>query len=718
VRYSAAMTKTARDPQPPGGGSLLEPTGDDVAAAAPDPAEAPEPGTSRKQLAIVVGALLAIALLTYGAYITALGFYWDDWPTAWINHSGTYSITSFFGSDRPISGWMYAAMFRFLPVNPLTWQVLSLLTRWAGAVAVWWVVRSIWPARERIAFMVAALYLVYPGFTHQSIALTYSGATYLLLMLWISFGCSIAALRRPGRQITLTAVAIVAVALTFTIEYFLMLEVVRVAIFYVVVSQSTTDRRERRIRALRAWVPYVVATFAYFVWRFLIFHPSRPGVGVLALEELKISPVDAVVVTAKRIVTTVADTGALAWAQPFNAKAIDFSRGGAVALSVVLGLAAAYLAFKACSSLPSPRDLARPDDGSRPAGEEAGERVVTKQILAIAALALVTAGIPAWMTARQVELGNTWDRYTLGGMFGAALLVVGTMRALRLSARATLCVFVVLVGASTAFHVQTSSTYADDWVAQSELISQLHWRAPTLARDTPILLDPGPLIDARGYSLTAAIADSYGLHLGPNGEMPLWVFLPGDFEAATSSPSGLPVGGLAERNFTTSLDPEKFVVMVKPERGCLRVLDPKRPETWPSSRMGDAEGRRSRPDRAIVAPAERTDRLETIPEAEHGWCHSYETVERALADGDVAGARRIADAARQQGLAPALGEEWLPFAEAYLRDGDAATAASILTTAAAMPGTGQALCTFADRIADDQSLPASAREVAERSCRR
>ncbi len=360
----------------------------------------------------------------------------------------------------------------------------------------------------------------------------------------------------------------------------------------------------------------------------------------------------------------------------------------------------------------------------RPDAEDRDERVVTKQVLAIAALALVTAGIPAWMTARQVELGNTWDRYTLGGMFGAALLVVGAMRALRLSGRATLCVFVVLVGASAAFHVQTASTYADDWRAQSELISQMHWRAPGLAPDTPILLDPGELIDARGYALTAAIADSYGLRLGPNGEMPFWVFLPSDFESAATGASGLPVSGLAERNFTTSLDPQKFVVMVKPEDGCLRVLDPARRETWPSSRVATAEGRRSRPDRAIATPTpdpggtDGMDGIETVPEAARGWCHAYETVERALADNDVAQARRIADAARREGLAPTLGEEWLPLAEAYLRDGDAASAASILTTAAAMPGTGQALCTFADRVGNDQSLPAASRDAAERACRR
>lgn len=681
----------------------------------------PDGDSAVRRGTMVIAALFGICVLTFAFYIPQLGFYWDDWPTAWIIRSDTYTVNDFFASDRPFVGIMYAAIIKVLPADPMVWQVLALLLRWWCAIAVWWIVRSVWRGREQMAFTVACLFLVYPGFTHQAIALTYSSLTFMLLMLLISVGASIQAIRRPNRRIAFTLVGVAALAVSLAAEYYLMLELLRVGFLYVVVSETTKGRRARQRRTFIACLPYLAVMGVYFVWRFVIFHPTRPGVGLLALTEFKISPVDSVIVTVQRVVATVADTGALAWAQPFNARVLDLAEGSSVGISLVLGFLACAVAWKTWDRLGA--------RGARLAGKaappSANDRLVTRQILVLAGVGLLGAGIPAWLTARQVELGTTWDRYTLGGMLGAALLVVGTMRALQLTGRATVAVFAVMIGFSSAFLVQTASTYADDWASQRELFTQLQARIPHIKAGSSILLDPGPLIDARGYSMTATAADTMGYRLGAQGEMPFWIFVPEDFEKAPPTSTGLPPGGLPERNFTTRDDPAQFVVVAKPPTGCLRVLDPARPELWPASRIPLAEVPRSRPGSVIERPARR-DMTEpsVFGDRAPDWCTAFETVDGALADGDLDRARSIAEDTMRRRLTPAAGEEWIPFAETFLRMGDTNRARELLDRAAAAPGTNRSLCAFADRVASngpdgtDAEFDADAAAVASSVCQR
>ena len=77
------------------------------------------------------------------------------------------------------------------------WQFFSLFTRFLTGLAWWWTLRGLWPQHGRQAFWVSALFVVYPGFSQQYIAVTYSNAFLVYTLFIISFGTMVWAYRKP-----------------------------------------------------------------------------------------------------------------------------------------------------------------------------------------------------------------------------------------------------------------------------------------------------------------------------------------------------------------------------------------------------------------------------------------------------------------------------------------------------------------------------------------
>ena len=60
---------------------------------------------ARKAWSVPTGLLLLI-ILAFGVLVSRLGFYWDDWPTAWFHHlQGPGLYWRVFASDRPVHLW-------------------------------------------------------------------------------------------------------------------------------------------------------------------------------------------------------------------------------------------------------------------------------------------------------------------------------------------------------------------------------------------------------------------------------------------------------------------------------------------------------------------------------------------------------------------------------------------------------------------------------------
>ena len=91
----------------------------------------------------IPAAFFILTILTYGLMLPWTGFYWDDWPFAWIaKFLGPAEFIPAFEPFRPFLGPIFFGTTSLLPPNPLLWQSLALLLRFAVTVSVWWMVQD------------------------------------------------------------------------------------------------------------------------------------------------------------------------------------------------------------------------------------------------------------------------------------------------------------------------------------------------------------------------------------------------------------------------------------------------------------------------------------------------------------------------------------------------------------------------------------------------
>ena len=166
--------------------------------------------------------LLVLCLLSYGILANKLGYYWDDWTIAYYIHFFKPSIfKTAFLQDRPLLGWFYFLTTGFVGESPFSWQIFGIFTRWICAISFWWMLKGLWPHKVFEITAITLLFTVYPGFSQQYIAISYSHHLLLLTMTLASLGALNWALRsfRWFWPIFFLSVVFSGIAM-FTMEYF------------------------------------------------------------------------------------------------------------------------------------------------------------------------------------------------------------------------------------------------------------------------------------------------------------------------------------------------------------------------------------------------------------------------------------------------------------------------------------------------------------------
>ena len=79
---------------------------------------------------------LLVTILAYGLLLPLIGFYWDDWPFAWMaKFLGPQEFIPAFAGVRPFLGPIFFVTTSLLPPVPLYWQIFALLIRFLAALS-------------------------------------------------------------------------------------------------------------------------------------------------------------------------------------------------------------------------------------------------------------------------------------------------------------------------------------------------------------------------------------------------------------------------------------------------------------------------------------------------------------------------------------------------------------------------------------------------------
>src|SRR5258705_13601942 len=99
--------------------------------------------------------LVLLTLAAYGLFVPLTGFYWDDWPFAWIaKFLGPAEFIPAFAPFRPFLGPIFFATTSLIPPVPLYWQVFALIIPFLLGLATWGSFKQICPGRPPLPLTV------------------------------------------------------------------------------------------------------------------------------------------------------------------------------------------------------------------------------------------------------------------------------------------------------------------------------------------------------------------------------------------------------------------------------------------------------------------------------------------------------------------------------------------------------------------------------------
>ena len=654
-------------------------------------------------------ALLLACLASYALLIQRLGFYWDDWPINWIAaRLGPAGLARYFSTNRPYWGMIYQLTTSLLGSVPWRWQLFAIFWRWVAGVALWGLLRLVWPRQSYVAAWAALLFVVYPGFEQQFISLVYSHFFIILAAFLASLGCTLLALDRPRWRWLWTFLALLLSFVNLiTMEYFFLLELVRPALVWIVLSETISDRRQRLKQAIKIWLPYFLLFIGLAAWRAFFFRFQTQNYQPHILDQLKAQPLQAIVTLLSTIAGDLWLTTFAAWGKVFTLPDPAVLGGRTTQVYALIAVLAAIL-LGLYLALVKPVEDTPGDSGRfrRRLGGWAWPCLLT------GLLGLLLAGWPFWLTQIPVGLSFPNDRFTLSFMLGSTLFITGLLGLLPLPHWSKVATLGVLLGLAVGMQFQVANAFRRDWATQKALFWQLSWRIPQLEPGTTLLFNDLPVRFFSDNSLTAPLNWIYGGANTSAAQMSYMLYFP-SLRLGTGLPSldpGQPINqDYLAADFSGSTSQMIALNYVPP--ACVRVLDP---DLDPFNVMLPVRLREAaavsttRPVQPAAAgqAAHPTEQIFGPEPAHSGWCYYFEKADLARQLGDWSQVASLGDQAFKQTDYPNDPSERLVFIEGYAHTGNWTRARQLSQETRQITDAMQPmLCRLWQRI--DDTVPAS-----------
>lgn len=621
--------------------------------------------TPRRENWLSVFLVIVVTLLTYTPLISQLGFYRDDWYLIWIaQYQGSEGIIALFRGDRPLFGWFYALDYLLLGDAPLGWHLLGLIVKLVTALAILWLLRSLWPQQSMETTFIALLFVVYPGFFQQPNVGTFMNHLMAYAGAIMSLACTIQALKTNtslGRVMYSFLGLALAAFYIFTYEALIGMEAVRLLLIgYFYYRQNAPNWRLGIRFTLVKLSPYILLSLGFVFWRLFIFQATRRSTRVdILVEEYLAFPLHNAVRLILETLKDLFETSILAWGVPFYQFTVSadyriLAQAFLLAFVVVI-LASGYW------YLIRKQVEAKTQVDSYPH--------VGRDWLILGAVIVVVTTIPIIAAGRDVFFSLQFDRYTFQSILGVALFMGGFIFfALRGALRWVVLSVLLVSGVSTQF--LSADFYRNFWTIERNAMWQLSWRAPQIEDGTTLVLAM-----PSGYRLAEEYEIWGPVNLIYHPSEPLQVAGQIMFDDIwVDMARGTQENRVIRDTISIQRDYAKVIILSQPtSRSCLHILDGRRSEQAVSEP----------PEVRIIAEYSVLNLINTAgthpipsstifgPEPSHDWCYFYQKIDLARQNMDWQAAADLADEAISLGLEPSDVSEWLPALEAYIHVEDA-----------------------------------------------
>ena len=430
------------------------------------------PRTSSANIFADIVLLVLLGILSYGLLISSLGYYWDDWRILLVGSkdSSTNILENY--AYRPGTAWLFNALYRYVGTNYSLGHWLALAMRVACSLAFWRVVRLVWPSYPALAFASAALFLVYPGFTQQSISLTYENYHVSIFLCLLSLLATLERLRAHSLSflyILLSTSLILQLGYLVVLDGLIAWEVMRWALIVVVAARCSGSKRIALKRSIGWMFPYVATITGFVLWRGFWVRATRDDANFLSiLRTWRSMPFrETAIKISGKTMSNFLDSSIFAW--PVQAWRGAYYDDKALLAGLFVGALGAALFYLRLSRWPA---RGMPTTWS-------------KEFLFVGGVSLLAISIFHCVVNKNVRLDQDSDRFAYPASAASVFLVVG-LSGFALGRRASVRFVTVLIGLSILSNFSHAYQYRAFWRLERSLSWQLAWRAPEI--------EPGSLV--------------------------------------------------------------------------------------------------------------------------------------------------------------------------------------------------------------------------------
>lgn len=617
-----------------------------------------------------------ITIIAYGLLLPKTGFYWDDWPFAWIaKFLGPSEFIPAFAPFRPFLGPIFYFTTSLVPPVPLYWQIFALVIRFIIGISAWWAFKQIWPERPHTALIASLFILIFPGYSQHWVALTHINQELIPFIFYLlSFGFTFKALRSQRPLTYIILALLLQICGIFPTEYFFGLESLRFLFLFFFFQGNLINRFKKTIGH---WWPYLIIWILNAVW--LVYY-------------YKFGPYNSYEVTASQSLTTLTflrealdslwKAGFYVWIQVL---ALTFKSLSAPASLLTLSLIALSFAFLTLYL----KSTAQPENHK--------DKIFSLSLIIIGIFGILLGRLPSLAAGLPLTLQSSYDRFMVSMMIGGSLFLLGIIELLFKDNRVKNYVFALVIALGIGQQFFNANIFRRDWEKQRDIYWQMTWRIPALEPNTVILTDQMPIDYETDISFTAPINWMYAPEY-TRADLPYLMLY-------TEKRIGGPTLPSFESNTKISFpyrtvdfngSTSQAIVIYMPTNGCLRVLD---------ASQGDKEIYAKLPKVLTDAiPLSDPSRIITdtnsaatpmfFSEPKHEWCYYFTKAELAQQKGDLQTVASLGNEAISLGYKPSDQNEWLVFIKAFALTGELQTANDLSNAALAEdPRLQRGVCT-------------------------
>ena len=607
--------------------------------------------------------LFFLCIVCFGLLIPLLGFYWDDLPYIYHYHTfGPAGFPEYVSFDRPFSAWIFMLTTSLFGYHPIGYHLLALLLRFTSAILFSKIIKILWPENHFFRFFSSSLFLVYPGFLQQPIALIYNHHLSVLCLFLLSTKLMLDNILREKKSGLLFVISIFSSFHLFSIENFATLELIRPILIYILLRQKK-DYEHLLRRTFLYWLPYLVIFLVFLVWRIFIFRfPSyHPGFFEAFIQQ----PLTALNALFSRIPLDFYTSTFGAWMESMEIPTVsEFGRSATYLFWILIATGFALTFFFTVFMQhfhPSPKFSTK-------------SHIIP---ILVGLTLFVLAGSIVWVLDLPLEIVFAWDRMTLAFipatavLFGAGLSLMDKLKPLRNM------IFCLLISTAIGSNFQNGMAFKRDWESFGDFLWQLSWRIPDLQKNTAII---GSNIGFKFFSdtsLTPALNLVY--REGEPSHQFDYLFYYTEVRLGLRIPEmekNLPISQSQRSYYFDGNTSNVIAIRYKPP-GCLHIMDNVYANSITNLNLSDLqveEIRLSNLNRINPEPFHQPPQFLAGIEPQKSWCYFYQKADLARQFKQYDQIIKLGDDAVAGGFSPRIASEWLPFLEGYIWSGQWETA--------------------------------------------